>query len=272
MWLMQNAMAEARTMPAPRSTDYLHLFGLTLRWAICGRRWQRLRRLSWRQGPTAPPPSLTASWSPAAIFMERVMPETSAHLVKMKTGSDVLDADAGRHDLNQWSPAHSRRRMGRWLSAISDETELATRSDRLGRPSENQSMSKYAVTFNTASPPPILALSAPSHLAIALRRRRGDWKRHERHTTWRAPTFMLGSRTSSCSRVSVGKWIDEQAPPEAVRSWIANSSVPRQLWNDAGAAGLLCASACPRNSVASGGDVSRMRVVHHASAIGWMSA
>ena len=38
---------------------------------------------------------------------------------------------------------------------------------------------------------------------------------------------------------SVGKWIDEHAPPEAVQSWIANSSVPRELWTASGEAGLL---------------------------------
>ncbi|MDO9589342.1 MAG: acyl-CoA dehydrogenase, partial [Brevundimonas sp.] len=27
---------------------------------------------------------------------------------------------------------------------------------------------------------------------------------------------------------SVGKWIDEHASPEAVQSWLANSSVPRE--------------------------------------------
>ena len=38
---------------------------------------------------------------------------------------------------------------------------------------------------------------------------------------------------------SVAKWIDEHAPQEKFQQWIAASSVPRELWNAAGDAGLL---------------------------------
>ncbi|MGX8273528.1 acyl-CoA dehydrogenase family protein [Brevundimonas diminuta] len=38
---------------------------------------------------------------------------------------------------------------------------------------------------------------------------------------------------------SVAKWIDEHAPQEKFQQWIAESSVPRGLWNAAGEAGLL---------------------------------
>jgi len=52
---------------------------------------------------------------------------------------------------------------------------------------------------------------------------------------------------------SVARWIDDHAPPEAVQTWIANSSVPRELWNQAGEAGLLNLSA-PEEYGGVGGD------------------
>ena len=52
---------------------------------------------------------------------------------------------------------------------------------------------------------------------------------------------------------SVARWIDDHAPPEAVQTWIANSSVPRELWNAAGEAGLLNLSA-PEEYGGVGGD------------------
>ena len=66
------------------------------------------------------------------------------------------------------------------------------------------------------------------------------------------PDFMQDEEITLFSD-SVGKWIDEHAPPEAVQSWIANSSVPRQLWNDAGEAGLLGLS-MPEEDGGMGGD------------------
>ncbi len=67
-----------------------------------------------------------------------------------------------------------------------------------------------------------------------------------------SPDFMLEEEITLFSD-SVSKWIDEHAPPEAVQSWIANSSVPRQLWNDAGDAGLLGLS-MPEEDGGMGGD------------------
>ena len=52
---------------------------------------------------------------------------------------------------------------------------------------------------------------------------------------------------------SVARWIDDHAPPEEVQRWIANSSVPRELWNQAGEAGLLNLSA-PEAYGGVGGD------------------
>ena len=52
---------------------------------------------------------------------------------------------------------------------------------------------------------------------------------------------------------SVARWVDDNAPPEEVQKWIANSSVPRDLWNRAGEAGLLNISA-PEEYGGMGGD------------------
>ena len=52
---------------------------------------------------------------------------------------------------------------------------------------------------------------------------------------------------------SVARWIDDHAPPEKFQQWIANSSVPRELWNQAGEAGLLNLSA-PEAYGGVGGD------------------
>jgi len=67
-----------------------------------------------------------------------------------------------------------------------------------------------------------------------------------------SPDFMLEEDIVMFSD-SVGKWIEEHAPPEAVQSWIANSSVPRELWNQAGEAGLLGLS-MPEEDGGMGGD------------------
>lgn len=83
-----------------------------------------------------------------------------------------------------------------------------------------------------------------------------------------SPDFMLEEDIVLFSD-SVGKWIDEHAPPEAVQSWIANSSVPRQLWNDAGEAGLLGLS-MPEEDGGMGGDYRHEVVLMRQ--LGWKGA
>ena len=68
---------------------------------------------------------------------------------------------------------------------------------------------------------------------------------------------------------SVGKWIDEHAPPEKVQSWIANSSVPRGLWSQAGADGLLGLS-MPEEDGGMGGDYRHEVVLMRQ--LGWKGA
>jgi acyl-CoA dehydrogenase len=89
MWLMQNAMAKPDNAGAA-STDYLHLFGLV----ALGYMWGRMVKASQEK--------LAAGADDAAFhenkiviaryFMERVMPETSAHLARISTGADTMMA------------------------------------------------------------------------------------------------------------------------------------------------------------------------------------
>ncbi len=82
------------------------------------------------------------------------------------------------------------------------------------------------------------------------------------------PDFMLEEEIVLFSD-SVGKWIDEHAPPEAVQSWIANSSVPRDLWNKAGEAGLMGLSQ-PEEWGGMGGDYRHEVVLMRQ--LGWKGA
>ncbi|WEK57275.1 MAG: acyl-CoA dehydrogenase family protein [Candidatus Brevundimonas phytovorans] len=82
------------------------------------------------------------------------------------------------------------------------------------------------------------------------------------------PDFMQDEEITLFSD-SVGKWIDEHAPPEKFQQWIANSSVPRQLWNDAGDAGLLGLS-LPEEDGGFGGDYRHEVVLMRQ--LGWKGA
>jgi hypothetical protein len=90
MWLMQNAMQKPDNAGAA-STDYLHLFGLV----ALGYMWGRMVKVSQaRLGETA---DGVASFHENKIvtgryFMERVMPETAAHLARISSGADTMMA------------------------------------------------------------------------------------------------------------------------------------------------------------------------------------
>ena len=83
-----------------------------------------------------------------------------------------------------------------------------------------------------------------------------------------SPDFMLEEDIVMFSD-SVGKWIDEHAPPEQVQSWIANSSVPRDLWTQAGTDGLLGLS-MPEDDGGMGGDYRHEVVLMRQ--LGWKGA
>lgn len=88
MWLVQNAMQKPDNAGAA-STDFMHLFGLV----AMGYMWGRMVKAA--QGKLAE--GGDASFYETKIvtgryFMERVMPETSAHLARLSTGADTMMA------------------------------------------------------------------------------------------------------------------------------------------------------------------------------------
>ncbi|PSJ54884.1 acyl-CoA dehydrogenase C-terminal domain-containing protein [Kumtagia ephedrae] len=90
MWLMQNAMAKPDNAGAA-STDYLHLFGLV----SLGYMWGLMVKAA--QAKLAEGAGDAASFYEHKIvtgryFMERVMPETAAHLARISTGADTMMA------------------------------------------------------------------------------------------------------------------------------------------------------------------------------------
>jgi acyl-CoA dehydrogenase len=68
---------------------------------------------------------------------------------------------------------------------------------------------------------------------------------------------------------SVSRWIDDNAPPEKMAEFIAKSSVPRDLWNRAGEAGLLNLS-MPEEWGGMGGDYRHEVVLMEQ--LGWKGA
>ncbi len=90
MWLMQNAMAKPDNAGAA-STEFMHLFGLV----ALGYMWAQMVKVA--QAKLAEGGADAASFYENKIvtgryFMERVMPETSAHLARISTGADTMMA------------------------------------------------------------------------------------------------------------------------------------------------------------------------------------
>ncbi|MBL8579990.1 MAG: acyl-CoA dehydrogenase C-terminal domain-containing protein [Mesorhizobium sp.] len=90
MWLVQNAMAKPDNAGAA-STDYLNLFGLV----SLGYMWGQMVKAA--QEKLASGAGDAASFYETKIvtgryFMERVMPETAAHLARISTGADTMMA------------------------------------------------------------------------------------------------------------------------------------------------------------------------------------
>lgn len=90
MWLMQNAMAKPDNAGAA-STDYMHLFGLV----ALGYMWGQMARTAQAQlaaGANGQSSFYDGKLVTARFFMERVMPETSAHLARISSGADAMMA------------------------------------------------------------------------------------------------------------------------------------------------------------------------------------
>lgn len=87
MWLMQNAMARPDNAGAA-STDYLHLFGLV----ALGYMWGRMAKTSQAKLAEGADAFHEAKLVTARYYMERVMPETAAHLARISSGADTMMA------------------------------------------------------------------------------------------------------------------------------------------------------------------------------------
>jgi len=86
MWLMQNAMGKPENAGAA-STDYMHLFGLV----IMGYMWARMVKVA--QDKIAGGDSATylkTKLVTGKFFMERMLPETAAHLARIQTGAATM--------------------------------------------------------------------------------------------------------------------------------------------------------------------------------------
>ena len=88
MWLMQNGLANPDNAGAA-STDYLHLFGLTAlayMWSLQAR--AALARIA--AGDTDP--LYETKLTIGRYYIQRILPETSGRLAKLKTGSELMMA------------------------------------------------------------------------------------------------------------------------------------------------------------------------------------
>ncbi|RCS24697.1 acyl-CoA dehydrogenase [Phyllobacterium salinisoli] len=90
MWLMQNAMAKPDNAGAA-SNDYMHLFGLV----ALGYMWAQMAKAAEAKleaGTSDNASFFETKLVTARFFMERIMPETAAHLARIQTGADTLMA------------------------------------------------------------------------------------------------------------------------------------------------------------------------------------
>ncbi|RLP28341.1 acyl-CoA dehydrogenase C-terminal domain-containing protein [Mesorhizobium sp. YM1C-6-2] len=90
MWLVQNAMAKPDNAGAA-STDFMHLFGLV----SLGYMWARMVKAAQAKlanGADDAAPFYESKVVTGRYFMERVMPETTAHLARISTGADTMMA------------------------------------------------------------------------------------------------------------------------------------------------------------------------------------
>jgi len=84
MWFMQNAISKPDNAGAG-ATDYLHLFGLV----ALGYMWCKIAEAAIAKLPKAngSGPRYSAKLTIARFFMERMLPETAAHLARIQSGA-----------------------------------------------------------------------------------------------------------------------------------------------------------------------------------------
>jgi acyl-CoA dehydrogenase len=87
MWFMQNAMAKPDNAGAG-SYDYMHLFGLV----ALGFMWVQIAKsaLAIKAGGNGDAAAMEAKLLTGKYFMERIMPETSAHFARISAGAETM--------------------------------------------------------------------------------------------------------------------------------------------------------------------------------------
>ncbi len=87
MWFMQNAMAKPDNAGAG-SYDYMHMFGLV----ALGYMWAKIAKaaMTKKAADSSQAGAMDAKLIAGKFFMERMMPETGAHLARISTGADTM--------------------------------------------------------------------------------------------------------------------------------------------------------------------------------------
>lgn len=85
-WLMQNGMSDFNNAGAS-SHDYLHLFGLT----IMSYMWAKMAKVALEKKDSSDP-FYAEKLATGQYFLDRVLPDSSAHLAKVKTGAKSMMA------------------------------------------------------------------------------------------------------------------------------------------------------------------------------------
>jgi len=90
MWLMKNGMKNPNDAGAA-SMDFMHLFGLV----ALGYMWAQMAdkaQQGLKEGANGSTQFYETKLATGRYFMERVMPETSAHLARIESGSESMMA------------------------------------------------------------------------------------------------------------------------------------------------------------------------------------
>ena len=86
MWFVQNAMKRPDNAGAG-SYDFMHLFGLV----ALGYMWAQMAKAALaKKNGNGSAPQLDAKLMTAKFFVERMLPETAAHLKRIQSGADNL--------------------------------------------------------------------------------------------------------------------------------------------------------------------------------------
>jgi hypothetical protein len=85
MWFMQNAMAKPDNAGAG-ATDYMHMFGLV----ALGYMWCRIAEAAHAKLGNGADARFQAKLVTALFFMERMLPETATHLVRIQSGAGSI--------------------------------------------------------------------------------------------------------------------------------------------------------------------------------------